>query len=148
MNSSQFLPLLNLLLCWWLLQFPTATEFAKQYGHTELLDLIAQSEQESREGGQDSEMLGTMGSPFPAHLPLSVLQRGVQSGKLLQGVFHASRENSRQGFVSVRGSDMRVLVKVCLREDWVGVAEPLDVVHTPAHSLGGVFFLDGNRAAT
>lgn len=42
---------------------------------------------------------------FPEHLPLSVIQKGLKSGKYLQGSFMASRENYLEGSVMVQGVD-------------------------------------------
>jgi exosome complex exonuclease DIS3/RRP44 len=36
---------------------------------------------------------------FPAHLPLSEVQRGLKSGRLVQGTYQASRENYLEGNV-------------------------------------------------
>ena len=45
---------------------------------------------------------------FPEHLPLSEIQRGLKSGKYLQGTFMASRENFLEGFVSVQDREDQV----------------------------------------
>lgn len=48
---------------------------------------------------------------FPEHLALSVIQKGLKSGKYLQGAFRGSRENYLEGFVSVPSLDKWVLVQ-------------------------------------
>ena len=47
---------------------------------------------------------------FPEHLPLSVIQRGIKSGKYLQGTFQASRENYLEATVNVQGQDEPVSI--------------------------------------
>ena len=42
---------------------------------------------------------------YPEHLPLGDLQRGVLSGKYLQGTFQASRENYLEANVSISNSE-------------------------------------------
>ena len=70
-----------------------------------LLDRLAQSEE------QESTDSGHKKIYFPEHLPLSVIQSGLKSGKYLQGVFQGSRENYQEGFVSVHSLDRWVLVQ-------------------------------------
>ena len=70
-----------------------------------LLDRLAQSEE------QESTDSGHKKIYFPEHLPLSVIQSGLKSGKYLQGVFQGSRENYQEGFVSVYSLDRWVLVQ-------------------------------------
>lgn len=48
---------------------------------------------------------------FPEHLPLSVVQSGLKSGRFLQGVFQMSRENYLEGFVNVQSMEKWVLVQ-------------------------------------
>ncbi len=42
---------------------------------------------------------------FPAHLPLSEIQRGLKSGRFLQGSFQASRENYLEANVMLASKD-------------------------------------------
>ena len=55
---------------------------------------------------------------FPEHLPISTIQRGIKSGKYLQGSFMASRENYMEGNVSVKDEDnmVRFNIKQLLTE--------------------------------
>lgn len=48
---------------------------------------------------------------FSEHLPLSVIQSGLKSGKYLQGSFQGSRENYLEGYVNVSSLEKRVLVQ-------------------------------------
>ena len=45
---------------------------------------------------------------FPDHLPLVEIQRGIKSGKYLQGSFLASRENYLEANVSVHNAEKMV----------------------------------------
>ena len=47
---------------------------------------------------------------FPEHLPLSEIQKGLKSGRFLQGSFMASRENFLEGFVSVQDQEEQVFI--------------------------------------
>ena len=42
---------------------------------------------------------------FPEHVPISEVQRGIKSGKYLQGTFQASRENYLEANVFVQDSE-------------------------------------------
>ena len=48
---------------------------------------------------------------FPEHLSLSNIQRGIKTGKYLQGSFMASRENYLEANVSVHDQDRMVWQK-------------------------------------
>eukprot|EP00794_Sanderia_malayensis_P006904 gene6904-7682_t len=48
---------------------------------------------------------------FPEHLPLSGIQRGIKSGKYLQGTFFASRENYLEGSVRVADRDEPIFIQ-------------------------------------
>ena len=45
---------------------------------------------------------------FPEHLPLSEIQKGLKSGKYLQGSFQTSRENYMEASVGVHDKEDRV----------------------------------------
>lgn len=45
---------------------------------------------------------------YPEHLPLSVIQKGLKTGKYLQGKFMASRENYTEANVSVADQEKMV----------------------------------------
>ena len=45
---------------------------------------------------------------YPEHLPLSEIQRGIKTGRFLQGTFHASRENYLEANVNVHDSEDQV----------------------------------------
>ncbi|KAK3581182.1 hypothetical protein CHS0354_024716 [Potamilus streckersoni] len=48
---------------------------------------------------------------FPEHLPLLEIQRGIKSGKYLQGTFQASRENYMEANVSVHNDDRMIFIQ-------------------------------------
>ena len=101
-----------------------------------LLDRLAQSEEQESTDSAHKKIY------FPEHLPLSVIQSGLKSGKYLQGVFQGSRENYQEGFVSVHSLDRWVLVQSlenmnrAVHEDVVAIelfpeskwSHPLDIV--------------------
>ena len=101
-----------------------------------LLDRLAQSEEQESTDSAHKKIY------FPEHLPLSVIQSGLKSGKYLQGVFQGSRENYQEGFVSVHSLDRWVLVQGienmnrAVHEDIVAIelfpeskwSRPLDIV--------------------
>ena len=45
---------------------------------------------------------------FPEHLPLSEIQRGLKSGRFVQGTFQASRENYLEANVNVQDKEEQV----------------------------------------
>lgn len=45
---------------------------------------------------------------YPEHLGMAAIQRGIKEGQYRQGTFLASRENYREGFVSVPGEEKMV----------------------------------------
>lgn len=47
---------------------------------------------------------------YTEHLPLAELQRGLKSGKYLQGSFQASRENYLEAMVSVHDEERMVSI--------------------------------------
>ncbi|XP_046644845.1 exosome complex exonuclease RRP44-like [Daphnia pulicaria] len=48
---------------------------------------------------------------YPEHLAPTRIMSGIKSGKLLQGVYHSSRENFLEGTVSVEGQDKSILLQ-------------------------------------
>eukprot|EP00042_Codosiga_hollandica_P046300 m.485558 g.485558 ORF g.485558 m.485558 type:complete len:1099 (+) comp57208_c0_seq10:182-3478(+) len=84
----------------------------------ELSDVLAAST-DALEGDDDPSEAATSVSDksrdgfvnFPEHVPLSAIQRGIKSGHYLQGVYHASRDNFQDGYVSAHALDYPVLVK-------------------------------------
>lgn len=46
---------------------------------------------------------------YPEHLPLSAIQKGLKTGKYLQGKFMASRENYTEANVSVADQEKMVI---------------------------------------
>jgi hypothetical protein len=48
---------------------------------------------------------------FPEHVPVSEIQRGIKSGKYLQGTFQASRENYLEANVFIQDSEKYTQVK-------------------------------------
>ncbi|CAB3364764.1 Hypothetical predicted protein [Cloeon dipterum] len=60
----------------------------------------------------DADADGKLRAPlFPAHLSAEQVHIGIKSGKLLQGVFYASRDNFLEGTVNVDGMDKSVLLQ-------------------------------------
>lgn len=45
---------------------------------------------------------------YPEHLNLAAIQKGIKEGKFKQGTFLSSRENFREGYVSVPGEEKMV----------------------------------------
>ena len=74
--------------------------------HPSLLDRVASSG-----SGPSNDPQRNVKTIFPEHLPLSVIQAGLKSGKYLQGVFQASRENYLEGFVNVHSMERWVLLQ-------------------------------------
>eukprot|EP00040_Diaphanoeca_grandis_P015316 m.77993 g.77993 ORF g.77993 m.77993 type:complete len:1019 (+) comp25067_c0_seq1:139-3195(+) len=71
----------------------------------ELEDLLALD-------AHDTSATTTLSSTlFTPHISMSAIQVGIKSKSLHQGVFHASRETSTEGFVTVHGLDRKILVK-------------------------------------
>ncbi|XP_065176538.1 exosome complex exonuclease RRP44-like [Sycon ciliatum] len=71
-----------------------------------LLDRLAgldESMEEDMQPGKKREM-------FEEHQSLSKLQTGIKSGKFLQGTFHISRDNYKEGNVIVSGMEKSVLI--------------------------------------
>lgn len=48
---------------------------------------------------------------FPEHLSLSVIQKGIKSGKYVQGSYMASRENYLEAYVSVHDGDKMIFIQ-------------------------------------
>ncbi|XP_041376230.1 exosome complex exonuclease RRP44-like [Gigantopelta aegis] len=69
-----------------------------------LIDKLARSDK-----GMSIESHGK--NLYPEHLALSELQRGIKSGKYLQGSFMASRENYLEGNVSVHDQEDMVFIQ-------------------------------------
>ena len=85
----------------------TVYEYAKSLvSHPLLVDRLAKFGEEG-----DGELTATKKFLYPEHLPLSVIQSGLKSGKFLQGVFQSSRENYLEGFVNVQSMERWVLVQ-------------------------------------
>ncbi|RWS27889.1 exosome complex exonuclease RRP44-like protein [Leptotrombidium deliense] len=73
---------------------------------SDLVDKVAHiDDTEGSEG--DSKVL------FPDHLPLSLVQSGIKSGKYYQSKLAISRNNYLEGyvFIAMKGEDVRVLIK-------------------------------------
>uniref|UniRef100_A0A8C2KT73 DIS3 exosome endoribonuclease and 3'-5' exoribonuclease n=1 Tax=Cyprinus carpio TaxID=7962 RepID=A0A8C2KT73_CYPCA len=70
-------------------------------GNPELVDRLALQPDDQNEI-TDSKLL------FPEHLPLSRIQSGIKNGVLLQGTFHANRDNYLEGtvFINREGEDI------------------------------------------
>ena len=61
------------------------------------------------EGTANGQKMGKI--LFPEHLPLSVVQAGLKSGKYLQGTFQGSRQNYLEGHVNVPSMEKWVFVQ-------------------------------------
>jgi len=84
----------------------TGYEYAKSLvSHPRLVDRL----KFGGEGG--SELTATKKFLYPEHLPLSVIQSGLKSGKFLQGVFQSLRENYLEGLENVQPMERWVLVQ-------------------------------------
>lgn len=82
----------------------TVHEYVKSLGegYTHLLEKLAKVSFSKEEGGKDL---------FPEHLPLSVIQTGLKTGRFMQGSYVASRENYLEGNVRVPGRDKEIFVQ-------------------------------------
>ena len=86
----------------------TVYEYAKSLvAHPSLVDRLARLDDKTDGDGakNKSKIL------CPEHLPLSVIQTGLKSGKYLQGAFQGSRENYLEGSVNVHSMEKWVLVQ-------------------------------------
>lgn len=101
-------------------------EYLSTFNRPELLDRLVLKEESfdlEKDIGKRKEVSGSNcpihwvshGNPFqitfPEHLPLSEVQRGLKSGKYLQGSFQASRENYLEANVFVQDSEKYNQVK-------------------------------------
>ncbi|XP_071510862.1 exosome complex exonuclease RRP44-like [Diadema antillarum] len=93
----------------------TVGEYVKALnGRPELVDRLAQINSEERTKDaldRDIKVSGGKKILFPEHLSLSQLQAGIKEGRYKQGTFQSSRENYREGYVSVQGEEKRVFIK-------------------------------------
>ncbi|XP_070553170.1 exosome complex exonuclease RRP44-like [Ptychodera flava] len=93
----------------------TVYEYVKSLiAKPELSDRLAQlAEEEHRRdtANEDIKVKGSHKISFPEHLPLTQIQTGIKSKKYLQGTFHASRENYKEGYVSAHGKDDMIFIK-------------------------------------
>jgi exosome complex exonuclease DIS3/RRP44 len=77
-------------------------EYITTFNRPELLDRLVLKEESfdlEKDIGKRKEII------FPEHVPLSEVQRGIKSGKYLQGTFQASRENYLEANVFVQDSE-------------------------------------------
>jgi exosome complex exonuclease DIS3/RRP44 len=70
-----------------------------------LIDLLAQLDDRVLPEASNKKVY------FPEHLPLSVIQKGLKTGKYYQGSYHGSRDNYLEGFVNVHSFDQWILVQ-------------------------------------
>jgi len=85
------------------------TRFSKQ---PDLVDLLAG-------GGTDAQDPASLANTTPSqpsadyakHITLKEIQLGIKTGTVHQGKFHASRENSREGYVTVPGREQSILLQ-------------------------------------
>jgi len=82
----------------------TVHEYVKSFGgsHVHLLEKLAKVVFSKEEGGKEL---------YPEHLPLSVIQTSLKTGKFMQGTFVASRENYLEGNVRVPGRDQEIFIQ-------------------------------------
>ena len=86
------------------LESHTVYEYVKSLvAHPSLMDRLARCDE--ADGADSKKIL------CPEHLPLSVIQSGLKSGKYLQGAFQGSRENYLEGSVNVHSMEKWVLVQ-------------------------------------
>ncbi|CAF0928716.1 unnamed protein product [Adineta steineri] len=77
-------------------------EYVTTFNRPELLDRLVLKEESfdlEKDIGKRKEII------FPEHVPLSEVQRGIKSGRYLQGTFQASRENYLEANVFVQDSE-------------------------------------------
>ncbi|XP_071951446.1 exosome complex exonuclease RRP44-like isoform X2 [Antedon mediterranea] len=95
------------------LQAYTIHEYVKSLtGKPELVDrlaLITDNEHKMDKVNADIMVQGKV--MFPEYVVSSELHAGIKSGKYLQGTFHASRENYKEGSVNVQDQDKAVFIK-------------------------------------
>ncbi|GLV32990.1 Dis3 [Carabus blaptoides fortunei] len=81
----------------------SVSEYVKQLpSHDKLEDKLARKDFHALDEGKDL---------FPQHLTTYQIHEGIKSGTLLQGTFHASRENFLEGFVNVDGHEESILLQ-------------------------------------
>ena len=84
----------------------TALEYAQSLTENPgLVDRLANLDEASENGQKREKIL------FPEHLPLSVIQSGLKSGRYLQGTFRGSRQNYLEGHVSIPSMEKWVFVQ-------------------------------------
>ncbi|PIK49709.1 hypothetical protein BSL78_13385, partial [Apostichopus japonicus] len=93
----------------------TVYEYVKSLTEKPLLvDRLAQIEQNERKKDKmdvDIKSGKGKGILYPEHLGMAAIQRGIKEGQYRQGTFLASRENYREGFVSVPGEEKMFFIK-------------------------------------
>lgn len=72
----------------------------------ELVDIVTHPESQV-----EGEAAGGERAQFEQHISQGEIQAGLRAGRLHQGTYHASRDNSNEGYVIVRGMDQSILVK-------------------------------------
>eukprot|EP00049_Salpingoeca_infusionum_P001523 m.48938 g.48938 ORF g.48938 m.48938 type:complete len:1097 (-) comp11071_c0_seq2:2033-5323(-) len=86
----------------------TVHEYVKRFiPDKSVADLLAHPSDESASLVEKQDEV----EPFAPHLPTDQLEAALKGGRCVQGVFSASSENSREGFVRVRGKDGQFLVQ-------------------------------------
>nr|XP_054755302.1 exosome complex exonuclease RRP44-like [Lytechinus pictus] len=93
----------------------TVNEYVKAMeGRPELMDRLAQIETKERQRkANDSDITAPGGKNvlYPEHLSSCEINTGIKEGRYKKGTFKASRENFREGYVSVQGVDKMVFIK-------------------------------------
>ena len=84
----------------------TCQEYVESLNQPELMDRIAAKETTSDEISEKAFKNQSKFKEiiFPEHLRLSEIQNGLKSGRLLQGVFQASRDNYLEAQVFIHNS--------------------------------------------
>ena len=84
----------------------TALEYVQSLVNSPgLVDRLANPGEAAENGRKKGKIV------FPEHLPLSVIQTGIKSGKYLQGTFQGSRQNYLEGHVNVPSMEKWVFVQ-------------------------------------
>ncbi|XP_041467167.1 exosome complex exonuclease RRP44-like [Lytechinus variegatus] len=93
----------------------TVNEYVKAMeGRPELMDRLAQIETKERQRkANDSDITAPGGKNvlYPEHLSSCEINAGIKEGRYKKGTFKASRENFREGYVSVQGMEKMVFIK-------------------------------------
>ncbi|KAJ8027840.1 Exosome complex exonuclease RRP44 [Holothuria leucospilota] len=72
---------------------------------------LAKDENDKEKVDQDIKTGKGRNVLYPEHLNLAAIQKGIKEGKYKQGTFLSSRENFREGYVSIPGEEKMYFIK-------------------------------------